>query len=193
MASLIKQQLYDKGLELIHEFCLINDLLIPDVIVIPSKQWKISSTCAYYRNSAIVICLEKCSSIGTGGTSWSYPGYVVDRTPYGVLAHELGHHIDMFYSTVKNKYMGNNSTNVRNASGEPKLTNYCPNDGEWFAEMMRLFITNPNLLSILRPKTFNIIRQRLVPEITESWQDVLENAPERTKNAVLNKIKQISK
>src|SRR6266542_543457 len=50
--------------------------------------------CAYYRDGEIEIWVQSCAAIGRVGRQWSYPGYVVDRTPYGVLAHALGHHVD---------------------------------------------------------------------------------------------------
>ena len=112
--------------------------------------------------------------------AWSYPGYVIDRTPHGVLAHELGHHVDCTLSTKKGSYGGDFSQQMRVKVNEPKLTNYCPNDWEWFAEMFRLFVTNSDLLRVVRPRTYSALCERFQPVITAGWRDVLRDAPQRT-------------
>lgn len=185
-----KQELFDRGESLIKRFCEANHLILPKIHVIKPFEWKIRAHCAYYRPTYIAICLERCAHIGTAGMSWSYPGNTVDRTPYGVLAHEIGHHVDVVLGDVKhgNAYNSEFSKNVRKVSGEEKLTNYCPNDGEWFAEMMRLFITNPDLLRIIRPITFRELSKWLKPVETRPYDEVLIKAPARTFEAVHKKI-----
>lgn len=120
--------------------------------------------------------------------SWSYPGYTVDRTPYGVIQHELGHHVDVIHSTQFRAYKGNFSVNLRQETGEQPISGYCPNDGEWFAEIFRVFVTNPDLLRIIRPATYERLRDQFIPVVTDSWESVLADAPERTKNACAKKV-----
>lgn len=176
-----KEGQLEEGIELAKRFCRINDLAMPHVNVVLRTRWRFPSTCAYYRPTAIFICTSRCAHIGTAGRAWSYPGYVIDRTPYGVIQHELGHHVDHTHSSAKGAYGGDFSERMRAASGEPKLTNYCPNDWEWFAEMFRLFVTNPDLLKRVRPATYALIVEAgLRPVELRSWRTVLEDAPGRT-------------
>ncbi|TWA73960.1 hypothetical protein FBZ83_12627 [Azospirillum brasilense] len=102
--------------------------------------------------------------------------------PYGVLAHELGHHVDVLRSTTVDRYRGNFSADLRRQASEPKLTNYCPDDGEWFAEMFRLFVTNPDLLRGLRPRTYAALIERGFCPVfcSDDWRTRLAGAPART-------------
>lgn len=187
-----KLELFAAGFLHVTQFCGINDLEIPEIQVRDPDDWLVGA-CAYYRPTYIAICLERCASIGFAGPAWSYPGYTVDRTPYGVLAHEIGHHADVSRSPDrKGRYMGDFSIATRMASAEERLTEYCPNDGEWFAEMFRLFITNPDLLRLLRPKTYAILCDYFKPSEPRTWRQVLSNAPSRTVYAAEKKILTVS-
>lgn len=171
-----KEELYSAGVSLIQNFLITNKF--NPIKVTQKKIDKRIHACAYYRDSEITIDIARCSHIGTGGRSWSYPGYVVDRTPYGVLAHELGHHMD--------RLMGYHSSLIRSQTGEAAISGYSPNDAEWYAEMFRLFITNPHLLERLRPKTHHFFT-KWYPVETRPWYEVLDN--ERQRNAAQNKIR----
>lgn len=183
-----KQTLYDRGCLLVYGFCALNELPVPEFRPVESKDWRFS-VCAYYRPTYISICLAKCSAIGLGAMAWSYPGYTADRTPYGVLAHELGHHVDVHCSKQAGPYYGDYSTQVRQRSqNEERLTSYCPNDAEWFAEMFRLFLTNPDMLSLIRPRTYSILRTKFAPVVHAKWREVLRDAPARTLAAAERKV-----
>lgn len=145
------------------------------------------ATCAYYRpKDGIVIMVEKCAILGMGGRAWSWPGYAIDRTPYGVIAHELAHHLDFWVSKTPSPHF---STRIYELSGEPPLTGYLGTDShpltrkmEWFAENMRLFITNPDLCGELRPKFYRAVcAWGFLPCTQRSWRDVLADfeAPAR--------------
>jgi hypothetical protein len=112
----------------------------------------------------------------------------VDRTPYGVLQHELGHHVDQLLSEQKGSYGGDFSVKLRAATGEARITSYCPNDWEWFAEIFRLFVTNSDLLRELRPRTYEQIRQQYKPVRDTPWRHVLRDAPPRNIIAAERKI-----
>lgn len=173
----------EESVTLMEQFCARNHLSVPRIVVVKPGDWRFPSTCAYYRADVVTICVERCAHIGRAGRAWSYPGYSVDRTPYGVIQHELGHHVDHMMSSIKGAYGGDFSVGMRAASREPKLTNYCPNDWEWFAEMFRLFATNPTFLQALRPKTYTLmVEAGLQPVETRHWREVLEHAPERTRD-----------
>lgn len=174
-----KQELFERGVVLTKLFCTSNALPLPEIRQVDQDQWSFAA-CAYYRPVYIAICLGKCACPGHAGRAWSWPGYVIDRTPYGVLQHELGHHADMVHSHTKDRYRGNYSIDVRFVTKEDPLTSYCPNDGEWFAEMFRLFVTNPDLLRLVRPKTFKALSRKFIVAETRSWDAVLADAPERT-------------
>lgn len=170
----------------------------------PFDRYYFVNSCAFYRPSLgrtskePIICImpDKCSKIGKFARFWSYPGYVIDRTPYGVIQHELSHHIDyhlsFFSGSIGLEYKKSYKficSAMRIKTGEEKLTNYCPNDGEWFAEICRLFITNPDLLKRLRPKSYDeIISLGIKPCEDRPWEEVLEDAPERTKEQTRIKI-----
>lgn len=182
-----KSELLKQGQELVVAFCTLNDLPAPDLVLVDPKDWDFG-VCAYYRKSTTKICVQRCASIGTEGRQWSYPGYTVDRTPYGVLQHELGHHVDVLSSDKKGPYFGDFSIALRENYGEKEITSYCPNDAEWFAEMFRLFVTNPNLLELLRPRTYAALRQFFKPVFNDTWRERLAGAPARTITAVERKL-----
>lgn len=175
-----KNQLLAQGEELMARFCELNNLLCPSVAQQPAEKWPFGA-CAYYRPQGIHICVPKCAGVGVAGAAWSYPGHIVDRTPYGVVAHELGHHVDVLSGRVVDRYRSDFSRELRRETAEPKLTNYCPDDGEWFAEIFRLFVTNPDLLRGLRPLTYAaLVARGLKPVWTDDWRTRLDGAPERT-------------
>jgi hypothetical protein len=183
-----KELLFGRGALTLELFCKANSLAIPQLVVCPRHDWPFSP-CAYYREGVISICVDKCAPIGTAGRSWSFPGYTVDRTPYGVIQHELGHHADRTRGNVKGKYWSEYSIQFKAAVQESALTSYEPNPAEWFAEMFRLFVTNPDLLRQLRPLTYaRLIADGYKPLFGDSWQDRLADAPQRTINAAANKI-----
>lgn len=183
-----KEALYRRGLTRALEFCLKNKIKMPELRREPKDGWRFDGTCAYYRPTYIAICVEKCAALGFGGRSWSWPGYVVDRTPFGVIQHELGHHVDIVFGEKKTGYQGTYSRDVRRLSGEEPITTYCPNDAEWFAEIFRLFITNADLLRLLRPRAYGILRELFKPVSHPDWKTELQTAPERYFNAAQRKI-----
>lgn len=121
-------------------------------------------------------------------------GYAIDRTPYGVIQHELGHHVENYFSADGNLF----SHAIWRDSQEAPLTGYLGTDKktatfymEWFAENFRLFVTNPSLSQSLRPKFCKAIARRGVkPVINEGWRDALAtwNAPERITSQAQKKI-----
>lgn len=187
-----KNAILDGGVQLMREFCIKNDVLIPEIVQHERSEWRFK-VCAYYRRNIINICLDKCSFIGKAGMSWSHPGYTADMTPFGVVIHELGHHVDMLRSTVKDRYRGDFSQKMRKHVKEDPITSYCPDDGEWFAEMFRVFVSNPDLIKAIRPKTYLAMTEYFEPVINLSWQEVLQCAPQRTIKACQSKVMKAEK
>lgn len=175
-----KAKLFEAGTNLVAQFCDLNRLPLPEIKPFWERgrwQW---GMCAYYRQHYIAISIPHCANIGTAGRAWSFPGHHVDRTPYGVLAHEMGHAFDCHMGNVVSAYVSEYSAAIRKESRESKLTNYCPNDGEWFAEMFRLFLTNPDYLKHFKPRTFAAISADAKAVEERTALEVLANAPQRT-------------
>lgn len=175
------------GIGTAYVFCERNQIRQPEIIRLTQadKLYHLA-TCAFYRPETISIMVKKCAHIGTGGAGWSCPGYKVDRTPYGVIQHELGHHVDF----VLTQHFGTKFSRMT-YTGEPHLTGYKGSGGdyntthfydEWFAEMFRLFVTNPDLLRHLRPETYSHMLKYFWPIVDMSWRKVLDfhDAPQRT-------------
>lgn len=186
-SSRTKTQLYEAGVDHIKVFCDLNSFPMPVMRPAKLENWRFDA-CAFYRPQYIAICIPKCATIGTAAQAWSYPGYVIDRTPFGVVAHELGHHADYMMGSKKGDYWSDYGANIRNRSGEDKITNYCPNDAEWFAEIFRLFVTNPDLLQRIRPRAFGMIAKDFRPLECGHWTGVLKDAPQRTIEQAAKKI-----
>lgn len=171
-------------------FCELNGLEMPLVTSHRSDKWPFH-VCAYYRpDLGVNICLEHCGRLAPEANcrNWSWPGNVTDREPFGVICHELAHHCDWHRGTKKGRYFSDYGESIRDRSGEKQLTGYCDNDAEWFAEMMRLYISNPDLLRLVRPKTWALLHNDWKPATTKPWTAVLGNAPQRVVNACINKF-----
>ncbi len=180
-----KDELFEAGRLHMLRWCDLNAVTPPRIETHSGKPD--FGVCAYYRDSVIHIWIGSCAAPGLAGRAWSWHGYVVDRTPYGVLAHELGHHVEKAHGPH-----GGFRSHVWRPLDATPLTGYCPNDNEWFAEMFRLFVTNPDLFAILRPKVAGLFfgdwRARAE---SRRWQDVLAESP-RHLNATINRIRKVS-
>ena len=174
-----KEQMAEAGLLLAKRFISANSIVAPFIDIHYFKRPK--SGCGYYSNNMIVVYVKATAAIGKSGQAWSYPGYAIDRTAYGVIQHELGHHVDKLAGWKL-------SSRVRKLSGEKPLTGYAPDDAEWFAEMFRLFCTNPSLLRLIRPKTYAVLREQFESVEKRGWRNVLFDAPKRTLSQSLKKI-----
>jgi hypothetical protein len=167
---------------LIIRFCEINGLQFPEF----SVNDKLPYFGHYVHNSKkIVICLKKAKSpIKTPGFSWSYTGYKADLTAAGIWAHEFGHYVDFYLLNQISKKMKNA------IKGESKVSSYEPNAAECFAESMKLFVLNPDLLKQGRPKRYKFLTETcgLRPVITDKWNVVLGNAHEKLISAAANWI-----
>lgn len=168
-----KQEMFDRGVERMQLFCIVNGIVPPAVSVTPEPTRY--GTCAFYRSAVITIWPPACAHIGRAGRAWSYPGHSIDRTPYGVIAHELGHHVDGAHgSRPSREGLG---PKWRAETGEKHLTGYrADDDNEWFAEMFRLFVTNPDLLRLERPKTHALMCRTWKAVEARQWEHVLADA-----------------
>lgn len=173
--GLTLNQLLELGKVRMSKFCKLNGIDPPMVTEVPKSEWWFDA-CAYYRpDQGIVICTELCAKSGgeERTRNWNWPGNTTDRTPYGVIAHELGHHVDRLSGNTKYAYASDFSELIKEKSGEAPLTSYAPNPAEWFAEHFRLFVTNPDFLRLVRPKTYALFFAHWNPATTRTWSDEL--------------------
>jgi len=86
-----------------------------------------------------------------------FPGHVQDQTIYGIVMHEIGHHVQV-------KKLG--------ASFFKRVQR------EQFADDMSTFITNPNLLKFSSPKFWKFVTEnlQLKPLHDLLWREVLKFA-----------------
>lgn len=182
-----KLELYDRGRAAVGTWCVTNDIVAP---TIQSHMGRPTfGTCAFYRSGVIAIWVHSCAAPELRGRVWSYPGYSVDRTPYGVLAHELGHHVDGAHGHSG----GRLSHEWIRETGEDPIGGYAPHPNEWFAEMFRLFVTNPDLLRALRPRTWARMRDRWEPIERRPWREILTAESDRWLNAASRKVTEASR
>lgn len=186
--------LFRKGFKRVVLFCNTNSLPIPKMGVVPKAKWWVDA-CAYYRpKHGIRICLEECARPATEGQvrNWNWMGSTTDREPYGVLCHELGHHVDWLTGDKKWSYGSDYCHHVMSTSGEPPITSYCPNPAEWFAEIFRLFVTNSYLLKELRPKAWTVLSHKFKTVSSKDWIKELGKAPPRIVSNLKKKVSQCS-
>jgi len=177
-----KTQLMNLAIELNSKFLQLNSMVPPQLKISKSK-CKNTFGLYYFKQKKIEIFVEKCRlATKVPGFSWSYPGYTADLTHIGVLSHEMGHYVDVILKVpVKTKLL---------IAKNPRITSYEPNSSEAFAETIKLFITNPDLLQKISPKRYSILIDdlKLIPVISDSWDKVLHHAHPKFKAAIINKI-----
>lgn len=167
--------------------------LITDTDSQEFKNIKAFATCGYYRTDEIKVAPALCAY---SNSMYSWPGFISDRTPYGVVMHEFGHHVDEVHSgfNIYRRTGSKLSDKIKQKSGEKAITSYAPHDPmEWFAEIFRLFCTNPDLLRQIRPKAYQAILdegiQPVVINIAESVLNIF-NAPQRVYERMNKHIKE---
>jgi hypothetical protein len=178
-----KNLMYDAGILSVQAFREMNPILTkPEPTFIRHQEkLRMMRTCGFFRprgghRSEIQISVMATANIGRGGYAWSHPAYKIDRTAYGVVAHEYGHYVDwsLLYPS--------DSPRWKELRKNEKVSGYEPNPSEAFAETMRVFIGNPDLLRRACPNRYHFLIDRgLVPRTDEDFLTVLRswNAPER--------------
>ena len=185
-----KNELLEKGIRLMELFCEENNLPVPEVRILKlgDHGYRLGS-CAFYRNGVITIMPKKCAHPGNG--IWSWPGYVIDRTPYGVIQHELGHHADHSIKGLLKHWMELKESPITGYHGTGDGWTPHENRAEDFAEMFRLFVTNPALLHDIRYRTYAFLDgEGFLPVVNcHNWKSILRDAPGGIIRAATNKIK----
>jgi len=185
----------EAAFEAAKSFLELNGLTPLDGIDIREDRWTVSK-CAYYRPSTIHICIPMCDRPATEGEvrNWNWPRSKVDKTPFGVVMHELGHHVDYWASSTASRgpYYGDHSEAVMNRCDEEGITGYASRDApeEWFAEAFRLYMTNPDLLRLIRPLTYAELSANLMTAAGNApWLERLgKGCPQRIIDSLQNAI-----
>jgi hypothetical protein len=166
--------LFMLGGSLSQNFCEKNNIPIPEY-----KIEKLDSTGLYLpktrnRNAQILVDLSETANPveNPGHMRWSHPAWKTDRTAFGVVLHETGHHIECvlpyhLYTTNWNE--------VRRGK---KISGYEPNYSEAFAETIRLFIGNPDLLRRSIPARYNYLCHvlKLRPVVVMDYKTSIGNS-----------------
>lgn len=175
-----KLELYNAGEALARRFGELNGIKFTI-----QAAGLLRGNCGEAYGDLITVSPVACAMPGNGGRNWNWPGNAIDRTPYGVVCHELGHVIDWWMGDGLLVY---SRAVAKEAHWELPITSYAPDDKEWFAEMFRLFLTNPDLLRLIRPRTYAVLRGDFRPVVEEDWRTVLKDAPQRYVTVNENKI-----
>lgn len=166
----------------ISEFLRVNYLREPAEVVFENVNNKPGLWRAYgwydFQKSTVFVNVKKSRpQTITPGFAWSFTGFKSDMTAPGIFSHEIGHHIHNCLITLRDntaflKAIKKIKTNESPVSG------YEPCSYESFAEMIRLFILNPNLLRLGRPIRWAFLTQGLnfKPLHDVSWREILVHA-----------------
>lgn len=185
VSKMTKDELADRSIKHIQNFLKANNLPVPEFVLgkYSGAKNKFQETGHYSRaEGRVYLNAEKTRNpvLKPGGMQWSYPGYKVDKTPLGVLAHEVGHHIDHVMKFEDFPVKGE------------KVTGYEPTVHESIAESLRLFILNPDLLKNIAPNRYQyFIDKGLKPTVTKKWGEVLHDAPKEYFEQVEKQSKKI--
>lgn len=160
-----KQALFEVGQKTATEFLKQNGLAPPRFLarsLLTDRKPQGWYGCGAYlpRARTVIVNPEACATPSQGyARQWSFPGYIVDRTPVGVVAHETGHYVDHVLGYPSN------SEQWRKLAKTQPISSYEPNPSESFAETMRVFILNPSFLKQFAPNRhgFVIGTLRLMP------------------------------
>ena len=131
-------------------------------------------------SSMVFVDVDKCKE---PGVRIRYPGCPGDDSPYGVLCHEVGHHVD-FYA-CEETYVSETEPWMAVVRSEPPVTTYETSFRGWqryseaFADAFSLFLMNPELLRVGRPARWSFLTGdcHLKPVYAVPWRRVLAKAP----------------
>jgi len=161
------------GVELCKEFLAANRMRAPEFTNTGCDHPFLGGPGAFgfYRNEVVRVNVPKTAlPVRVPYRAWSYTGWKADRTAAGVVAHETGHHVDFL--------LGNLSLQTPELLED--ISSYSKVNGtENWAEAVRLFILNPDLLKCAWPTTYFKLSLSLVPVVTFTWREVLANAHPR--------------
>lgn len=200
MLTKTARELFQDGVARLNEFCVVNSLPtphymhhhdIPDTpdgrmlwlkLSRPSPFVKFRLTGFYEpKQRLILVNLDAVAkpALRPTGRTWSYPGYKTDRTAMGVVCHEGGHYVQDMLRHSEGRLSWNAQLDKEwrelLSSCRKRVTSYEPIPDEAFAETMRLFILNPEMLRLGIPQRYGFISKLgLVPSEMRPYQEVLD-------------------
>lgn len=186
LKKMSKADLCCLSVELCTEFLQLNNLTVPKYVIFRQESSP-GGYCGLYTNNLIRVWASNVAKIAFVPfmRSWSYPGYKVDRTGMGVVAHETGHHVVKETGLLRKL-----SAELSHTLRYEKLTGYEPNLDEMLAETLRIFILNPDLLRKIAPNRYKfLVDAGLKPLIKDDWETVMKNADAKYISAVKKSIK----
>ena len=147
-----------------------------------AKGPKLGTGTGLYTHGYVFVSLERAAKpqVTPRNRSWSWPCYKVDRTPVGVVAHEVGHYVGEHLRQKMNKIVAHNTRNIWGTIVCQKIkpiTGYEPTVDEAGAETSRLFILNPDLLHQGNGERYRFFTHHLglIPSETRTWKEVLDH------------------
>lgn len=189
-----KRQLCEMAINLIDNFCELNNIPKPKFDI----DWETGTTqtegivCGHFTFGTDVLHLQpnRCAN---PNPNKDWPGFFYDRTCYGVMCHEFAHYVDNLSPSLFNIKLI--STELRQIANEPSFNRDPKDDYEYFADVFKLFVTNPDLLRITRPSIFKLLTEtyKLSPIILEDYRTVLNkfSAPNKIFERIDLEIKTI--
>lgn len=193
MGKSVNYDLYEVGLVLSKRFLTLNSLSLPNFVSYDQPQSEFDKRLVarlvkgntigmgtgmyvgWRREPTIYVNVKVCATpvLNPGYRRWSYPGWKTDRTAVGVVAHECGHHAE---EELRKKGFKLDSV-WKSIIKTKKVSGYEPIPAESWAETLRLFILNPDLLEKAIPARYSYISKWLQPSETRSWDEVLNQHP----------------
>lgn len=185
-----RRRLARVGMDISFAWLTLNKIKLPDQVYFDRKSsgdllepsW-LGAQQTMKGVSRLAVAVSKCPK-GMRTTSVIHsPGSFEDYTPLGVFCHEIGHHVD--HNLHPKGFSNMRSCGFRRAVDEEvEVSEAESNILESFAEAIRLFITNPNLLEVGRPARWDYLRSRYKPLHNSSWRTVLSKAPPLVHRAI---------
>ena len=185
---IISPRFYDKfaafheAYEHAQHFLTMNSIKLPaNVFLKPRNKRKEWATHGWYsfRTTDLYVNIEKSAKPSKQvKLNWSFPGTPnEDFTAPGLLAHEIGHHVhNQLISDNANKAFLKRLRQIKRS--EPGVSSYESCSYEMFAESVRLFMLNPNLLREGRPNRWKFLTNELglKPSHDLDWRQVIIHA-----------------
>ena len=177
-----KGLLFKSGINILNDFAVLNNV---PITTIELRKWQTNYK-GYYISSSnkIYINLSKCSR---ANPMYSFPGFTSNATAQGVVVHEYGHYInDKILSKLEHSLLY-----YKNKINEKCVTSYCPDVDEYFAEQLKVFIINPDLLKVFWPNTYNFLSSILQPLNRGSYLHVLHEFVDEIPEKIYKRIEKL--
>lgn len=164
---------YDKrraaldAVDICSTFCRLNDIPVPEFRVHES-----GCDSGWYSARRVNVVWRGCVLPAKSGWSWSWPGYKADRTIAGVIAHELGHHVQAVCGSRATRKLFVSLRRIEKPIGSYAATK----PDEDMAETTKVYVLNPSLLAVIAPERYRAMTEWLTPVISADWREVLKGS-----------------